>query len=249
MLLPYMEQQSLYNSINFTQVNNPACPQSQGGFYNTTVTSTKLNNFLCPSDLDRLTNTQDGHNNYVMNVGSDANGPETVDLFAGIGSSMYTTSPVVSFASIIDGTSNTAAYSEVNKGIGNSSNSADNTLPPSAIRTQATWFGNPAQDYNSCNTTAATALGANDFAFGMFWVTAQRSQGHYKHVMPPNSWSCENPANNNQGVQTASSRHSGVVNVLFCDGSTKAIKSTISPPVWWALGTRAGNEIVSSDQY
>jgi prepilin-type N-terminal cleavage/methylation domain-containing protein/prepilin-type processing-associated H-X9-DG protein len=250
MLLPYMEQQPLYNSVNFTQANNPACPASQGGTVNTTVSSTKINTFLCPSDLDRLSNTQDGHNNYGMNAGSDANGPETVDGNAGIGVSMYVIpNPApVSFASIIDGTSNTAAYSELVKGIGNSSNSADSTFPSSAIRNVGTWVGTPAGDYNACNTAALT-LTANDFAIGMFWVTSQRSLGHYKHVMPPNTWSCENSSNNNQGVQTASSRHSGSVNVLFCDGSVKGIKSTITPSIWWALGTRAGNEVVSSDQY
>ena len=41
----------------------------------------------------------------------------------------------------------------------------------------------------------------------------------------------------------------GVVNVLFADGSTRAIKETIAVPVWWALGTRSGGEAISSDAY
>jgi hypothetical protein len=37
--------------------------------------------------------------------------------------------------------------------------------------------------------------------------------------------------------------------VLFADGSVHAIKNAISPQIWWALGTRANNEVVSSDAY
>jgi len=70
--------------------------------------------------------------------------------------------------------------------------------------------------------------------------------------MPPNANSCVygQPDNNPpQGALTASSRHSGGVNVLFCDGSVKFVKSTVSNGPWWAIGTMAGNEVVSSDQF
>jgi prepilin-type N-terminal cleavage/methylation domain-containing protein/prepilin-type processing-associated H-X9-DG protein len=40
------------------------------------------------------------------------------------------------------------------------------------------------------------------------------------------------------------SYHAGMVNVLFMDGSTHAISDGISPQVWQALGTRAGNKPV-----
>jgi hypothetical protein len=36
---------------------------------------------------------------------------------------------------------------------------------------------------------------------------------------------------------------------LFCDGSAKSIKSSIALNTWWALGTRAGGEVMSADQY
>ena len=47
----------------------------------------------------------------------------------------------------------------------------------------------------------------------------------------------------------ASSAHPGGANVLFGDGSVKFIKSSISYPTWWALGTKDQGEIVSSDSY
>jgi prepilin-type processing-associated H-X9-DG protein len=47
----------------------------------------------------------------------------------------------------------------------------------------------------------------------------------------------------------ASSYHPGGVNTLFADGSVRFIKSSISPITWRALGTIAGGEVVSADQY
>jgi prepilin-type processing-associated H-X9-DG protein len=43
--------------------------------------------------------------------------------------------------------------------------------------------------------------------------------------------------------------HSGGVNVLFADGSVKFIKNSINPQTWWALGTKSGGEVISSDAY
>ena len=71
----------------------------------------------------------------------------------------------------------------------------------------------------------------------------------YVHVMPPNTWSCIDNASGLQRCGVASGRHPGGVNVCFCDGSVKFIKASIGVPVWWALGTMAGNELVSADQY
>ena len=79
MLLPNMEQGSLFNSINFANTGNSihtgnngttSLPFASGaGFQNTTVFLVKINVFLCPSDSDRLTSLM-GHNNYYGNAGS-----------------------------------------------------------------------------------------------------------------------------------------------------------------------------------
>ncbi len=50
-------------------------------------------------------------------------------------------------------------------------------------------------------------------------------------------------------AETAGSRNPGVVIVMFMDGSVHSIKNSISPQTWWALGTMAGGEVVSSDSY
>jgi prepilin-type N-terminal cleavage/methylation domain-containing protein/prepilin-type processing-associated H-X9-DG protein len=45
------------------------------------------------------------------------------------------------------------------------------------------------------------------------------------------------------------SAHPGGANFLMGDGSVKFIKSTIAPAIYSALGTRAGGEVVSADQF
>jgi prepilin-type processing-associated H-X9-DG protein len=48
---------------------------------------------------------------------------------------------------------------------------------------------------------------------------------------------------------SASSYHPGGVNALFADGSVHFVKNTISPFAWYSLGTIAGGEVISADQY
>jgi hypothetical protein len=39
------------------------------------------------------------------------------------------------------------------------------------------------------------------------------------------------------------------VNAGMADGSVKFMKDTVNQPTWWALGTRSGGEVISSDAY
>jgi prepilin-type N-terminal cleavage/methylation domain-containing protein/prepilin-type processing-associated H-X9-DG protein len=47
----------------------------------------------------------------------------------------------------------------------------------------------------------------------------------------------------------ASSKHPGGVNALFADGSVHFAKDSINPLIWYSLGTIAGGEVLSADQY
>ena len=44
----------------------------------------------------------------------------------------------------------------------------------------------------------------------------------------------------------ADSFHPGGINILMGDGSVRFIKSTISRTTWWALGTKANNEVIDN---
>jgi prepilin-type N-terminal cleavage/methylation domain-containing protein/prepilin-type processing-associated H-X9-DG protein len=84
----------------------------------------------------------------------------------------------------------------------------------------------------------------------------------YMHWTAPNTVPCANSADaivgttalpygaiGPYGSASASSLHSGGVNLCFADGSVHFIKNSISLQAWWGLGTRMGGEVISSDSY
>jgi prepilin-type N-terminal cleavage/methylation domain-containing protein/prepilin-type processing-associated H-X9-DG protein len=247
MILPFIEQGPMYNALNFSDgMANP------GVGFNTTVIRSVITTYLCPSDLSRLTNAE-GNTNYAGNAGSR---PDAFFL-KGLPSGLFGAVPetkAVNFSIALDGLSQTAAFSEKVKGIGNGANNnmRDPTKPSASIFDLAQQ--SPADSamayYTACkalNPTTATLAGG--MAMGRYWHTGHGATGRYNHIMPPNTHSCAYSPDNGGGAYTASSRHSGVVNVLFGDGTVRAIKSTITPGIWWALGTSMGSETVSSSDY
>ena len=50
-------------------------------------------------------------------------------------------------------------------------------------------------------------------------------------------------------ISRAESSHPGGVNVLFADGSVRFVKNSINQATWFALGTKASGEVISSDSY
>jgi prepilin-type processing-associated H-X9-DG protein len=276
--LPYLEQGPIYNAVNFADTQPFGLPPLNiDNPVNSTALYAKISVFLCPSDDDRLTEPS-GHNNYMANSGSAPNcdyggnswAPSWNQSTAGpfiYSSNGADTGPPgfggssVSFAGITDGTSNTAAFSERVKAIGQlAPNSApfDGSKPTASISTPAGVANNletvPQPYYQLCMNSPPTpgpgnqdlANGVDDNISGAIWASGQPANTRYLHVMPPNTWSCRSGL---QMAHVASSRHPGSVNVLFCDGSVKAIKSTINTNTWWGLGSRKGGEIVSADSY
>ena len=62
-------------------------------------------------------------------------------------------------------------------------------------------------------------------------------------------WVDENDGGPTYMALEASSKHPGGVNALFADGSVHFCKNTVSPIIWYSLGTIAGGEVISSDAY
>ncbi len=273
MLLPYLEQAPLYNGINFADVF--ASGQNQGAYWmstwNQTVFQTKLLVFLCPSDIDRLTNPQ-GHNNYAACSGSSPASCSEIDPYngpfigpgTGVGyglSNGYTAAQVYAFPDITDGLSNTACFSEKVKGL------TDNTVQD-IMRPISTVFdlqlgsmnkNIPSDYYAGCTAlnplTASPETGqgfsTDPNGIGCLWNSGYPPQTRYTHVMPPNTWSCDygQGGSSIRGAHTASSRHPGGVNVLVCDGSVRFVKSTINISAWWAFGTKGNNDVVSGSSF
>jgi prepilin-type N-terminal cleavage/methylation domain-containing protein/prepilin-type processing-associated H-X9-DG protein len=108
--------------------------------------------------------------------------------------------------------------------------------------------------YSACIASTAPEQGQGSAGgvrvVGQEWWEGNYFAGGYCHLMPPNSKLCT-AGNDNYDVEAypALSRHPGGVNVCFADGSVKFIKDTVNLKTWWAIGSRAGGEIISSDQY
>ena len=77
------------------------------------------------------------------------------------------------------------------------------------------------------------------------WINGGYLSTAYNHFTTPNSATpdCLNTSNN-YGLKTARSRHTGGVNVLFCDGSLHFISNNVTLTTWQALATRMGGEVL-----
>ncbi len=256
--LPYMEQQILYNAINFVDTGDAG---AGGAFYfdsprNTTAFYSKVDAFLCPSDLDRLTNAG-GHINYMACAG--ANGDiynekaGSPDNFTGIAPFLGRFHKAYSFRDITDGLSQTFAFSESVKGIGTGM-AFDSLSPSSTIYASSTAAtGIPQGDYNNCKSfspTPTSPVDANSQPFGYGWMSGWNVCTRMPFVMPPNSQvQCRSVTPTSNFMTGPTSHHSGGVNAMFCDGSVRFIKSSIGLPVFWGLATIHNGEVVSQSDY
>ncbi len=243
--LAYFELGTLYNSINF--MVDPFFPATSGslapnGFPgpNGTAAATVVSVFLCPTDVDRLADSLVatypwGHNNYRACNGSTWSGRG--------GDGMFGQVSVTRFASITDGLSNTAAFSERIKGTGD----------PTVLDRLADLYANPGawtpdtfrQWCASLSDAQALTL-YHDVDGGQNWLEGNMNWTRYNHMLPPGHPSCKNGLTWNGVAMTATSQHSAGVNVLMGDGSTRSVKWSVDANVWSALATIAGNEVIGS---
>jgi prepilin-type N-terminal cleavage/methylation domain-containing protein/prepilin-type processing-associated H-X9-DG protein len=230
-LLPYFDQATLSATIDFNKtyidpVNN--APRLM-----------EIPMMRCPSDLQNVLPATGGGINYMTNKGNgviwqDPTGPNTG--FPPQNGVMYYQSKV-RIRDITDGTSNTAAMSERIMADGNNgvvSPIADVFFSPAAPNTAD-------EAVQICNAVDITNL-ANQFPLfmGAPWMHGQHT---YLHVNTPNTRSC--------GFFTvlranmpASSRHTGGVHVLLCDGSARFVSDSIDRVLWRGVGSRDGGEVL-----
>jgi prepilin-type N-terminal cleavage/methylation domain-containing protein/prepilin-type processing-associated H-X9-DG protein len=248
-LLPYYEQENLQRLIDFTSP-----PLDFGsGTRNGPASRTVVKLFLCPSDSGsgRVPGSEFGAINYVANVGTGMVGFGLINS----GDGVFPFQPQA-IRDLIDGSSNTVAFSETLLGNGITSTGP---LPADAKREVLELAGGNDTTPTACSTgpgggTGGGSGGGGGGGTGKTW-SGQRSakwiDGHYgstlyNHFYPPNApiWDCGN-GSHNKGLTAARSAHAGGVNVLLCDGSVRPVANGIDLQVWRALSTRAGGEVVS----
>lgn len=236
MILPQLEQGSLFNAINF------GLPVES--LQNTTVGRSMLSTFLCPSDptigpfpvSDASGNVLAtmAPSSYAACVGGDETDTTTGLNNDGLGRGVMFRNSGIRFADVTDGTSQTIAVNErawtVAEGVwaGVVSNGVTRRGPA-----------------NRCPMTGA-----------LFYPPPTLVQAHC-HLLNTDT-------DEDGGLDDCSSQHPGGGNFLFCDGSVHFLKSVVrdageqpdgspiySPAglVFMALATRNNGEVISADSY
>jgi prepilin-type N-terminal cleavage/methylation domain-containing protein/prepilin-type processing-associated H-X9-DG protein len=238
-LLAYVEQANLQNLID------PNGTLAVGG-QNDLAAKNRMALFVCPSDPanGRVPGSAYFGTNYVACNGTgvtvDATGAITGYLKIPDGNGVFAQTPT-RIADILDGTSNTAAFSESTIG-----NGVAITSPPTDPQ-QARMVILEVAGGN--DTTPADCDGGNgtwNVKRGEQWINGHYGYTLYNHYYTPNQlgkWDCGN-ASHNKALTAARSNHPGGVNLLLCDGSVRFVSNTVNLATWRALATRSGAEVV-----
>jgi prepilin-type N-terminal cleavage/methylation domain-containing protein/prepilin-type processing-associated H-X9-DG protein len=243
-ILPFVEQQNLYNLIDFTGANG-ATSTYKG--VNSAAAQVPVSTFTCPSDVGAVVGGNGavagltfGGTNYVscVGTGNSSSGVVNGDYVSGDGVFLLTPGGPTAIKNITDGTSNTALFSESIFGNGTAGLSAPAGTPDPTVLAKD--ISGSAMDPITCAATT-TYTGQR----GDRWINGGYLSTAYNHWTTPNSstFDCLNSANN-YGLKTARSRHTNGVNLCLCDGSVRFVNNGVSFVTWQALATRAGGEVV-----
>ena len=236
-LLSYVEQAAAYNALNMSMSNAHDA--------NTTMNRVLIGVLLCPSDSN-VPDQARGYHNYPNNLGTwkyDSGGRMDGPAYLLADPARGST---VSMASIGDGLSGTALFSEFIRGDGTTSSDG----------LQQVYVNNIPEAAAPLPQLAATCQAATVRGYGLKgqeWLDHDCGQGGgYSHIQTPNRRACQDlgpgsPHASDHTVIGASSRHPDGVNVGFLDGSVRFIKDSIAPTGWSALGTMASGEVVGGD--
>ncbi|WP_337173413.1 DUF1559 domain-containing protein [Paludisphaera sp.] len=278
-LLGFTEQPALYNAANFdlacfndehygnhansttttTRLALMLCPSSTPPGWNHQGSGALFNSMRAPGG------------NYFASVGAtlefaghQRNGPPN-GVFEYVGEFGRSHG----LRGIIDGASNTIAFGEWRTGSGNPNVT---TIPtdivflgsfPAGTQRGNGSLGSPQLTRETflawASQCSAAARDRNGYygkstTLGQNWSLGLVAYSLGNVLLPPNPRhpNCSTHATGTlqtPGVWGLSSLHPGGANVLLADGSVRFLKDSVDVATIWALGTRAGGEIVSSDSY
>ena len=268
LMLPYMEQQPVYASVNFNYVAWSGGDQNSTNppEYNLTAFRTIINFFLCPSDGNA---GKANINSYKGSVGTttEQNGSSGNNATGGNTSGLFAYNGICyGLRDCTDGSSQTVAFSEQLVGATQVINTKRQTgVTNVGLNANAQVYdASTANDYPNVVSGLATCTSAFQSSSNLVnntgnrWLLGNSSFSLFNTVVPPNSkqyaWSvcrtdCGGCNTDSSNFMNAQSNHPGGVNVLLGDGSVKFIKDSILPIVWMRIGTAAGGETVSADSF
>ena len=255
MILPFVEQQPAFDKTNWRA--HPWDSQGWHGNDNILTESTRLPVFNCPSNHNTIASGR-ANFTYAINMGTSHSAPHNINgplagegRHNGVGAYFIadfnnkyrsTSDAVVTFGSILDGTSNTAAYSEfviqTDKNIAN-----DKRLHKAQVYN---WAGGSSTAEVRQNCLAQMGFSGRRMRGASWAWSFIGNGGAYSHVMMPNEKSCHSYQGDWVGsnLMAAGSNHPGGANVGVADGSVRFMTNTVDPLVWWGMGTRDGGESI-----
>jgi prepilin-type N-terminal cleavage/methylation domain-containing protein/prepilin-type processing-associated H-X9-DG protein len=235
-LLPYIEQQNLYEiyqGYGGIGVNGGINDQyTYGAAVNQPVTRLTLKAYTCPSDNKVPPRGVITFHNYLANYGNTTYQRATTfgitstgqpNRFGGapfiyVGTS-NATPQVVRTAEVVDGLSNTLAFSETIKG---ATGGAD-------LRGFAWWTSGSHFETNLMPNSSQPD------------VVEQEQYCRNERPNPP----CIGPTSANPQNIAARSRHPGGVQVVMCDGSAKFVSNNVFVDTWRAVSTMNGGDAIN----
>ncbi|MBI1324227.1 DUF1559 domain-containing protein [bacterium] len=249
-LLPYMEQTNIYNMINWNVQH-----QFTSG---PTVAALRISVFMCPSEINdrsRPTATLTYYPlNYCLNQGTWFS-YDPVSWQVGDGS--FHVNQAYTPAGFPDGLSNTLGASEVKAFQPNVWDTRQpsnvGVLPPRTPADLMSWLASGTFDSNG--HTEWVEADVHETGFTTTFTPNTKFLYQPPGVLTPvdidytSMRDGESTTLPTYGAVTARSYHPGGVNILMMDGSVRFGKNKIAQPIWRALGTRAGAEVISADSY
>jgi prepilin-type N-terminal cleavage/methylation domain-containing protein/prepilin-type processing-associated H-X9-DG protein len=240
-VLPFLEQTSLYQIIDFDQP------------YNTQplVTQQRIAVFLCPSEQNDRPRPDGAVVHYPLSYGANFGTWQVYDPDTGHGGDgAFIINDGTAPINFTDGLSNTLAFAEIKAYtpyLRDSGAPGGLGAPLPAFPADIAGYGGSFKQ-NSGHTE---------------WVDARVHQSGFTTVFSPNtvvpytdgagrvydidfnsSREGVSPTRITYAAVTSRSYHTGLVNVLFMDASVRPIHAGIDPITWRALGTRAGDEVL-----
>ncbi|MEO8497629.1 MAG: DUF1559 domain-containing protein [Planctomycetota bacterium] len=248
LILPFVEQQPLYNTINFNATRDNACWGGASFTGSTDPNSVRIPAYECPSEPWQVNGSNAPTNYAGIWSGFDANAFDgTVSRLGvfGMGSSVSS----VGMQSITDGTANTVMVGEVYRGVpywrttdtsthhtGQRCDrwivetgfcGADTSYPPNTYKLSQA----------QCLTRPPTTIGDNSIG-----AIFNPSQCPAKNCCPDIVEWVDNHNNGNRGRRPISSLHPGGAQAAYADGAVKFVPDTVDTPTWRNTGTRSGGE-------
>jgi prepilin-type N-terminal cleavage/methylation domain-containing protein/prepilin-type processing-associated H-X9-DG protein len=238
-LLPYLDQSVLFQQIDPLEdglggVDDPPTSSRNGA-----VLGVSLPVFQCPSD-----DVPPGGNSYRVSLGTSPQMHETLpqDARAAKSGALTGQGAGVRAAKITDGLSQTIFISE--KVVGD--RDATTYRPSTDYFLAGGDFRFPDDAAQGCRLAVGADPEHVSFG-GSTWLLAGYDFTWFNHIAPPNAALPDCSSGRSAfaaigGSFAARSRHPGGVNVVFGDGATRFVNSSIDLELWRALGTRSGHE-------